>query len=114
MKKLTIQKATAALAVYAQNLKGEPLVVTDGGKPIAALVPVEGIDLESLAVATNPDFVELIERSRRQFRNGRSTPLRDVREQLSIPMPSEYKGPGNTRNRKKARKPRGARNASKV
>jgi antitoxin (DNA-binding transcriptional repressor) of toxin-antitoxin stability system len=114
MKKVTIQKANASLAKYATTLQGEPLVVTAGGRPIAALVPVEGVDLESLAVGTNPDFIELIERSRRQFRNRRSTSLSDLRKELSIPMPSADKRQPGTRKSKMSRKPRGATNDSKV
>jgi prevent-host-death family protein len=98
MKKLNIQKATASLAEYVKTLDGEPLVVTAGGKPIAALVPVEGMDLEALAVGTNPDFIELIERSRRQFSNGNSISSDNLRYELSIPMPTDLKSRRGLRN----------------
>ena len=61
------------------------------GKPIAALVPVEGVDLETLAVGTNPDFLDLIERSRRrQLAEGGRT-LEEVRRRLEMPLPTAYK-----------------------
>lgn len=63
MKALELAKATAPLEQYARNLKG-PVVLTVEGKPVAALVPIEKVDLESLALSTSAEFVALIERSR--------------------------------------------------
>ena len=50
----------------ARELGDKPLIVTTRGKPIAVLVRVEKMDLESLRLSTNPDFLELIERSRKR------------------------------------------------
>ena len=65
MKTLTITQATASLADYARELHG-PLIVTNHGKPVAALVPIEKMDLETLAVGTSPTFLDIIEKSRRR------------------------------------------------
>jgi antitoxin (DNA-binding transcriptional repressor) of toxin-antitoxin stability system len=65
LKKIALDKATTTLADAVVSLDGKALVVTLKGKPIAALVPVEGLDWESLTVGTSPDFLDLIERSRR-------------------------------------------------
>jgi len=54
------------------NLPNGPIIVTDGGEPVAAVVAIENADLESLSLSTNPEFVEIIERSRaRGKREGR-------------------------------------------
>jgi len=46
--------------------------VTEDGKPIAALSPLEGADMETIALSTNPKFASLIERSRaRDQKEGR-------------------------------------------
>jgi prevent-host-death family protein len=66
IKKLNVTKATASLADYVQRLRGIPLVVTVKGRPVAALVPVEGLDWEGLSLGTNPQFLDLIEQSRRK------------------------------------------------
>ena len=66
MKKVTLRNATASLAEYARHLGGVPLVVTEGGKPLAVLVPIENCDAETLAVGTSPRFMEIIESSRRR------------------------------------------------
>jgi prevent-host-death family protein len=64
MKVLDKAKATGALGDYASNVKQEPVIVTSRGKPIAALLPIENADLETVSLSTNPQFIELIERSR--------------------------------------------------
>ena len=115
MKKLTIQKATASLADYARALNGEPLVVTVAGKPIAALVPVEGVDLEGLAVGTNPDFLDFIERSQRRMKEEGGIPVEEIRRRFSIPLPTEFKMPVKDRKPKAGkRKARGATDGGKV
>jgi len=39
-------------------------VITDHGQPVAALVAIETADLETVSLSTNPQFLNLIERSR--------------------------------------------------
>ena len=57
-------EATAPLAEYAREVNKEPLILTVDGKPIAALVPIENADLETVTLSTHPEFLALIERSR--------------------------------------------------
>lgn len=64
MKTLELAKATASLADYAREVSKEPVIVTKGGKPVAALVAVENADLETVALSVDPQFLALIERSR--------------------------------------------------
>jgi len=85
MKTLEMTKATAPLAQYARNAAKEPLVLTEDGKPIAALVSVEDADWESISLSTNPKFIALIERSRaRQKAEGGISPA-EMRRRLSRP-----------------------------
>jgi antitoxin (DNA-binding transcriptional repressor) of toxin-antitoxin stability system len=64
MKTIEMVKATAPLAEYARDVKQEPVVLTVDGKPVAALVPIENADLETVTLSTHPGFLALIERSR--------------------------------------------------
>ncbi|HWE92583.1 MAG TPA: hypothetical protein VG269_01300 [Tepidisphaeraceae bacterium] len=52
------------LAQAARDAKNGPIILLDHDKPIAAVVPLDQTDLESLSLATNPDFIAMIERSR--------------------------------------------------
>jgi antitoxin (DNA-binding transcriptional repressor) of toxin-antitoxin stability system len=64
MKVMDKQDATRTLAEYAAEIQRGAVVVTDQGQPIAALVPIENADLETVSLSTNRRFLDLIERSR--------------------------------------------------
>ncbi len=44
------------------------MVITDHGTPTAVILPLVNVDLESIALNTNPEFIALIERSRARAR----------------------------------------------
>jgi prevent-host-death family protein len=68
MKVVEKKKATATLAAYTEEVGSGPVVVTDRGKPVAVLVPIENADLETVSLSTNRRFIDLIERSRSRVR----------------------------------------------
>lgn len=68
MKVIETADATRSLADYAAEIEGGPVVVTNHGQPVAALVPIENADLETVSLSTNRQFLELIERSRSRVR----------------------------------------------
>ena len=43
-----------------------PVIITKNGKPCAALVTLEGVDLESFALAHSPRLLAMMDRSVRQ------------------------------------------------
>ncbi len=67
MRTIQLSNASRPLAEYARELNGDILILKDARRPVAAVVPLKGIDEESLALSTNPEFLALIERSRAQF-----------------------------------------------
>jgi len=68
MKVIERTAATASLADYAADIGDDPLVVTSDGQPVAALVPIQNADMETVTLSTNREFLELIERSRARVR----------------------------------------------
>ena len=68
MKTIEMTQATAPLAEYAQDVCKEPVIVTVDGRPVAALVPIENADSETVTLSTHPQFLALIERSRARQR----------------------------------------------
>ncbi|MCA9440886.1 MAG: type II toxin-antitoxin system prevent-host-death family antitoxin [Candidatus Omnitrophica bacterium] len=68
MKIIEKDQATGALSEYATEIGEGPVVITNHGKPVAALVSIENADLETISLSTNPQFLELIERSRESVR----------------------------------------------
>ena len=84
MKTLNIRDATAPLSQYALSIDGEALVVLSRGRPLAAVVPLRGTDLETVAVSMSPWFQQVIRRSRqRQQREGGLT-TSQLRRQLGL------------------------------
>jgi hypothetical protein len=71
MKTIERADATESLAKYAEQTSDLPIVITDHGQPIAALLSVPNADLETISLSTNPQFLSLISRSRaRQEKEG--------------------------------------------
>jgi prevent-host-death family protein len=64
MKVIERDEATGSLAEYAAEIDKGAIIVTNHGQPVAALVPIENTDLETVSLSTNRQFLELIERSR--------------------------------------------------
>jgi antitoxin (DNA-binding transcriptional repressor) of toxin-antitoxin stability system len=85
MKSVDIGQATRALCDYTREAHGETLVVTRRGRPVAAVVPLRGVDMESLALATNPKFVGLIERARTRYKATGGVSLDEMRRRWGAP-----------------------------
>jgi PHD/YefM family antitoxin component YafN of YafNO toxin-antitoxin module len=84
MKTIEVNEATAPLAEYAQHVDEEPLILTIAGKPVAVLLSAESIDLESLSLSANPEFVRIIEESRARHRREGGISSEDMRRQLGL------------------------------
>lgn len=68
MKVIERADATGSLADYTAEIDKGAVIVTNQGQPVAALVPIENADLETVALSTNRQFLDLIERSRARAR----------------------------------------------
>jgi antitoxin (DNA-binding transcriptional repressor) of toxin-antitoxin stability system len=69
MKVVDKHEATRTLGDYASEIQGGAVIVTDHGQPVAALVPIENADLETVSLSTNRHFLDLIERSRSRVKD---------------------------------------------
>jgi len=84
MKTLDVDHATQTLGDAARRASDEPIVLTEAGKPLAVLLPIENADLETVALSSNPQFIAMIERSRaRQRQEGDISP-EEVRRRLGL------------------------------
>jgi antitoxin (DNA-binding transcriptional repressor) of toxin-antitoxin stability system len=82
MKTLEVAQATAPLADYARDVKNEPLILTINGKPVAALVPLENADIETVTLSTHSQFLALIERSRARQKTEGGISSEEMRRRL--------------------------------
>lgn len=79
MKTLELAEATGSLADMVQEARYEPLVLTRNGRAVAALVSLGNEDLEGRAVGADPDFIAIIERSRRRHATEGGISLEEIR-----------------------------------
>jgi prevent-host-death family protein len=84
MRTVEMDDANASLAEYARGSRREPLVVTDHGRPVAVLLPLENADLETASLSSNSLFLELIERSRSRLAAEGGIPSDEVRRRLGL------------------------------
>jgi prevent-host-death family protein len=82
MKVIEKTDATATLAEYAEQIQSGPVIVTSKGHPVAALVPIENADLETVSLSTNRQFMELIERSRARVVTEGGIPSEEMRRRF--------------------------------
>ena len=82
----TVEKEQAkdSLGDYVGRLEDKPTVITDHGKPIAALWPLRNADLETVSLSTNPKFIGLIERSRRRHSTEGGISSKEMREKFGM------------------------------
>lgn len=85
MKRLELEQATAPLAQYARGVRHEPVILTTHGKPVAALFFIANIDWETVSLSTNPEFLELIEHSRRSLKEEGGLSEEEMRCRLNMP-----------------------------
>jgi antitoxin (DNA-binding transcriptional repressor) of toxin-antitoxin stability system len=88
VKTIEISAARRSLAEVAADRGDEILVVVDRKRPVAAIVPLENIDPESIALSTHPDFLRIVARSRAALAAGRTLTVTEMREKV---MPSRVR-----------------------
>jgi len=82
MRVIETTDATATLAEYATQIESGPLILTSGGRPVAALVPLDNTDLETVALGTRAEFLALIERSRARVQSEGGIPGDEMRRRF--------------------------------
>lgn len=70
-----------ASQIIQRSEKGEAFLVTRRGRPVSVLLPLD-METEDLLLAELPRFIRLRERGRREFREGRTVPWRELRSNL--------------------------------
>ena len=102
MKTLEMSKATASLADYAREVDKEPVIVTRHGRPVAALMPIENADRETVSLSTNAQFLALTERSRQRHEAEGGISSDEMRRRLQVerrPRPATRRKSAASRSR---------------
>ncbi|NJR63834.1 MAG: type II toxin-antitoxin system Phd/YefM family antitoxin [Cyanobacteria bacterium CRU_2_1] len=77
MKTIEISEVASFLENYGRT--EQPLILTRNGQPVAALFPVEeDVDVETFSLSVNPEFIKIIEQSRKSQREEGRVFLEDL------------------------------------
>jgi hypothetical protein len=72
----------AALSPHLQSENAEPVVVRSQGKTLAAIVPANDDNVESLLLSINPRFQGILERSEERLKTEGAISAAEVRRRL--------------------------------
>jgi len=84
MKTLEMTKANSPLVDYARDVDKEPVILTENGKPVAALVSIKNTDVESIRLSMDPEFMKIISRSRSHLKSKGGVPSEEMRKRLEV------------------------------
>jgi hypothetical protein len=87
MKLVPVETTKLTLPDIAELAKAGTIVLTRRGRPLATAKSVAGSDWESVALANNPDFIAIIEESRRSYREEGGLSFEEVRKNLGLKKP---------------------------
>jgi antitoxin (DNA-binding transcriptional repressor) of toxin-antitoxin stability system len=82
VKRLKLSSAVRPLADYVAEIGDETVVLTEGNRAVAAIVPLKNVDRESVALSQHPEFLELIARAQAEFALGRTISLNEMKRRL--------------------------------
>ena len=97
MKRLKLSAAGRPLASYVADFGNETVLLTEGKRAVAALVPLKNVDHESLALSQHPEFLELIRQARGEFAAGRTLSLEEMRRRVLPGRSPNKRRPPTTR-----------------
>ena len=99
MKVINLDKNHQSLSRLLRLAKSQPVVLTRKGKPLAALVDVQGDDLETLSLRTNAEFQDYLNQCRERHGREGGVRLEDIRVRYGLP--SRVARPGDASHRRK-------------
>ena len=84
MNVVPLEKTTLTVPELVEQAKKEAFILTRDGQPVVSVRDLSGSDWESTALANHPRFVEIIEQSRRSYREQRGIGIEQLRRELGL------------------------------
>ncbi len=84
MKMVAVEDTAMTAEELARMAEKEPVILTRNGEPLVAVKDVSSSDWETVSLANNPQFIAIIEASRRSYREKGGSPLAQVRKELGL------------------------------
>jgi antitoxin (DNA-binding transcriptional repressor) of toxin-antitoxin stability system len=82
MKTMEVPANQRQLQAAIRQGEEETIVLTRRGKPVAAVVPIKGIDAETLSLSTSRKFLGILRRSFAQLDSGRTLSLAEMKRRV--------------------------------
>lgn len=82
MKTIEISTASQPLSAYADQFSNEMVILTLNGKAIALVASLKDVDSESLSLSMNPEFIEIIQKARAEFKAGKKLSLEEMKREV--------------------------------
>jgi len=83
MRTIEIEKESSKpISEYTKDLGEDLLVFTSNKQPVAAMVSLKNVDMESLALSYHPDFMEIIEKARAEVKAGKTLSLEEMKGEV--------------------------------
>jgi hypothetical protein len=76
----------AELTPHLQAGNQEPIVPTQDGRTVAAVLPLDEQGVESMLLSLNPQFQAVLERSQQRLESEGGLPAAEVRARLGLPL----------------------------
>ena len=89
MKAMKLPKELQSLLDVAEAAEEQTLVFTKKKRPVTALVSLRKVDRESLALSTNPQFLRIIEKARKQVRAGKTISIEALQKKFRVLPPNK-------------------------
>jgi hypothetical protein len=77
-----LHEATESLAEYVKRIEEEPTIIVHKGVALAALIPLDHVDYETVELSTNTKFIEMLERSRDRYQKEGGISSEEMRRQF--------------------------------
>src|SRR5688572_1521285 len=82
--RIDVKKSDRALHDAIDEEQFEPFIITKRGKAVAAVVPLEGVDLESVELSLSPKFWAILERSRQRLKSEGGISLEEIEREFGL------------------------------
>jgi hypothetical protein len=84
MRTIAVEDTSLTAEDLAAMAQQEVVILTRKGNPLVCVTKLRGSDWESVSLASNPKFIELIENSRRSYRKHGGISLGQIRHSLGL------------------------------
>jgi len=80
MKTIELSTAAKSLSEYAKEFEEGIVILTSHKRPVAAVISLVDTDRESLSLSMNPEFINIIEKAREEFKSGKVVSLDEMKQ----------------------------------